>query len=78
MSAAYTLQKYDVLQSRNGPRDVRDGWQDFSTLRDEAEAAIAVRCVDTSRWDGRDIEFRITRILPPHGMQVVYAKAVRS
>lgn len=60
----YTFKQYDILQSANG----KDGaWLDFSTLKDENDARLAVEIVKAQRFDGKPLGFRIVRHVPCEG-----------
>lgn len=41
-NASYAFEPYDILQIK-----VSDKWEDYSTLRTESDAAIAIRKVDS-------------------------------
>ena len=63
-------QKYDVIQSKNGPAE--RPWLDYSTIKDEEDARLAALHVKRGEThDGRKIEFRIVRQVPGVGLTVI-------
>lgn len=65
MSGSYPFQPYDVLQVCRGTFGIPGGiWQDFSTLRSQADADMAVGLVSSGHWEGKPCRFRIVRKFP--------------